>query len=332
MKIKQAVFLAVLVLAVAALAVPLVGLRAAASGSTAPAKTPSEVKAAAAEAAAKAATREVQQEVQQEVAVQGKVDSTQTGRISEDTIKALGFLRAKDPAAVSADLAKQILNRGKSGKSGDVSIQSGEPEVLNSRSALSDALITTIGGRDTQFQEVVLLADWDGREDCAADREQKVDDFSFAQSDPNHTLTRAAISEHTVANGFNENVYFYGDSVGNFWIGTDTNPGVSFGPGGSVKSLRQVNIPQLINTNTSGGFTLTNPFSLAVPPQQDCTDDQVSVTGIAVNPVVDLGDFGLCGTIGEVVYVSVLDTEGCAILAANNRPIRTRIIAFAFVD
>src|SRR5262249_3010701 len=199
-------------------------------------------------------------------------------------------------------------------------------------SALSDALITTIGGGDTQFQGGVLLGGWGGRGDWAAGRGQKGGGFSFAQSDPNHTLTRAAISEHTVANGFNENVYFYGDSVGNFWIGTDTNPGVSFGPGGSVDSLRQVNIPQLINTNTSGGFTLTNPFSLAVPPQQDCTDDQVSVTGIAVNPVVDLGDFGLCGTIGEVVYVSVLDTEGCAILAANNRPIRTRIIAFAFVD
>src|SRR5262249_1984625 len=199
-------------------------------------------------------------------------------------------------------------------------------------SALSDALITTIGGGDTQFQGGVLLGGWGGRGDWAAGRGQKGGGFFFGPSDPNPTLNRAAISAHTVANGVNEKDCLFGDSVGNFWIGTDTNPGVSFGPGGSVDSLRQVNIPQLINTNTSGGFTLTNPFSLAVPPQQDCTDDQVSVTGTAVNPVVDLGDFGLCGTIGEVVYVSVLDTEGCAILAANNRPIRTRIIAFAFVD
>ena len=34
-----------------------------------------------------------------------------------------------------------------------------------------------------------------------------------------------------------------------------------------------------------------------------CTDDQVTVTGIAVNPVADLCDFGMAGTIGEIVYV-----------------------------
>src|SRR5262245_27233044 len=189
MKIKQAVFMAVLVLAVAALAVPLVGLRAAASGPTAPAKTASEVKAAAVEAATKAATQEVQK-VQEEAVVQGKVDASQTGTITEDTIKALGILKAKDAGAASGKIEKQNLSRGKSGKSGDVTIVSGEPEVLDSRSPLSDALITTIGGRDTQFSEVVLLADWDGREDCAADREQKVDDFSFAESEIDFSLTR----------------------------------------------------------------------------------------------------------------------------------------------
>ena len=40
--------------------------------------------------------------------------------------------------------------------------------MLNEVSALSAALITTIGGRDNQFSEVALIADWDGREDCAA--------------------------------------------------------------------------------------------------------------------------------------------------------------------
>src|SRR5262249_4840236 len=57
----------------------------------------------------------------------------------------------------------------------------------------------------------------------------------------------------------------------------------------------------------------------------------VAVTGIAVNPVADLADFGLCGTIGELVYVSVLDTEGCASNTTGN-PIRTRILQFAFTD
>src|SRR5205085_3364362 len=64
-----------------------------------------------------------------------------------------------------------------------------------------------------------------------------------------------------------------------------------------------------------------------------CMDDQVTVTGIAVNPVADLGDFNpaLCGVVGEVIYVSVLDTEGCASNAAN-QPIRTRIFAFGVFE
>src|SRR5205085_9710267 len=55
--------------------------------------------------------------------------------------------------------------------------------------------------------------------------------------------------------------------------------------------------------------------------------------GIAVQPVADLSDFGAatCGTIGEVVYVSIFDSQGCSSNAAN-QPIRTRIFAFAFTD
>src|SRR5205085_369684 len=89
----------------------------------------------------------------------------------------------------------------------------------------------------------------------------------------------------------------------------------------------QVNIPGLITTGTNNGFTLANPTA------GDCTDDQVTVTGIAVNPVADLGDFdpALCGTTGEIIYVSVWDTEGCASNAAN-QPIRTRILAFAIFE
>jgi hypothetical protein len=90
---------------------------------------------------------------------------------------------------------------------------------MNATSALSAALITTMGGRDTQFSEVALIADWDGREDCVADHGAKVDDFSFIELDIDQSLTRAAISEHTFANGFTENVFYYGDSVGNVWVG-----------------------------------------------------------------------------------------------------------------
>ena len=92
-----------------------------------------------------------------------------------------------------------------------------------------------------------------------------------------------------------------------------------------VDTILQINIPELVNTTTSGGVVLLNPIA------GDCTDDQVTVTGIAVNPVSDLGDFGLCGTIGEVVYVSTHDSEGCATNAAG-QPFRTRIFAFGFTD
>src|SRR6185295_17674805 len=158
-----------------------------------------------------------------------------------ETVKGLGIQRIKGPD-VKAKIQKAMENNAakllkKNKGSGDLSAQSGQPTVLNARSALSTALITTIGGRDNQFSEVTLIADWDRREDCAADREQKVDDFSFVEPDIDQSLTRVAISEHTVANGFAENVYYYGDTLGNFWVGTDTNPGV--GVGSQVDSLRQ---------------------------------------------------------------------------------------------
>src|SRR5882724_5005677 len=307
-----------MVVLVAALAMPLVGLRTAAAGSAASKAATSTANAAAAKAsAANAAAQQVEQ--QREVTGETRGDDP-AGKISADTLRALGLTRVANPGEASARVGQKLLQGKRKSGGGEVSIQSGQPLVLNSRSALSAALITTIGGRDNQFSEVTLIADWDGREDCAADREQKIDDFSFVEADIDQALTRVAISEHTVANGFNENVYYYGDTLGNLWVGTDTNPGVGIGP--QVDSLRQINIPALYNTGTSGGFTL---------PVSGCTDDQVSVTGIAVNPVADLCDFGLAGTIGEIVYVSIFDSEGCSNNAAN-QPIRTRILEFGFRD
>jgi hypothetical protein len=323
MNIKRTVFMAVLVVAVAALAMPLVGLRASAAGSTASSKAAtSAAKAASAKAAAvNAAAQQVEQ--QRVVTGDTRGEGTPAGKISAETRKALGLTRVANPREASARMAQKLKGKKKSG-GGEVSIQSGQPTVLDGRSALSAALITTIGGRDNQFSEVTLIADWDGREDCAADREQKVDDFSFVETDIDQSLTRVAISEHTVANGFAENVYYYGDTLGNLWVGTDTNPGGGSGSSGpQIDSVLQVNLPELLNTGSSGGFTL--PFSF-------CADDQIAITGIAVNPVADLCDFGLAGTIGEVVYVSAFDSEGCVRNGVNNRPIRTRILAFAFTD
>jgi hypothetical protein len=249
-------------------------------------------------------------------AVQGAGEETSRqstkNNISFEMLRALGISRAKNPSESSAKIGK-MLSKKHSG-SGDVSSQSGNPLVLDARSALSDALIIALGGRDNQFSEVALIADWDGREDCTVDREQKVDDFSFAESEPDVELTHTAISEHTVANGFNQNVYYYGDSVGNLWVGVDTNPGqpggtgVGGGPTGfgpQVDLISQINIVALVNTGAVGTgiggpppvgvVTLIAPGGAAIggsATSGDCLDDQVDVTGIAVEPVADLGDFG----------------------------------------
>ena len=199
----------------------------------------------------------------------------------------------------------------------------GLPNILDERAPLSAALVTAIGAPGSIAPEVSLLADFSGRENYVADRGAKL--FNTLVPDISGTMTRVAVSAHTVANGFNENVSYYGDSTGRFYIATDTAPTINPGPGASTDVLSIVEIRQLISTLASGGFTLLNPQA------GDCTDDQVAITGIAVNPVADLGDFGLCDTVGEVVYVSTLDTGGCSSNAAN-QPFRTRIFAFAFTD
>ena len=232
---------------------------------------------------------------------------------------------AKRNAKPAPAIAKAPLERLQTTTSGsDDQIKpeaAGLPNNLNAQSALSAALFTAIGGPNTQFDEVPLIANWDGREDYVADRAQKVDDLSFVLPLPTQFVTRTAVSEHTFANGFAENVFYYGDSAGNFMVGTDTNPGIISNSNPAIDVLRQVSIPNLINTNTSGGITLLNPTG------GDCSSATITVTGIAVNPVADLSDFTgvACDTIGEVVYVSVLDATGCG-------TIKSRILAFAFTD
>lgn len=204
----------------------------------------------------------------------------------------------------------------------------GEPSVLNSRSALSAAVIATVGDRADKSSAVALLGDWDGREDLTADREQTVDIRTTPPSNASTVLTRTAISEHTVANGFNENIYYYGDSEGNFWVGTDLVPGVAPVSVATVDSVRQINLKILVQTNLSAGVTLLEPEG------GDCAPIAPTVTGIAVNPVADLGDFDpatLCGVIGEVVYVSVDDFVGCG-NDGTGQPFRSRIFAFGFKD
>jgi len=239
-----------------------------------------------------------------------------TERINPELLDALGIKRS----ARGTDHRKAIRRGAKShdnlSQDSQLRPQSGQPQVLDERSALSAALITSIGGRDNQFSEVTLLADWDGREDCVADRELKVDDVSSVEAEIDETMTRVAISEHTIANGFNETVFYRGNSKGEGFVCIGIRIGnICIG----------ISWPALVNTGQSGGVPLLNPIG------GDCMDDQVTITGIAVNPVADLGDFGLCNTIGEVVYFSTLDTEGCSSSAAG-QPFRTRIFALGLRD
>src|SRR5215211_1812662 len=172
-KIKRAVLMAVLVVAVAALAVPLVGFNARAAGSA-----PNPKGTLASKTAAAAASKAIASQQNLVVADNPAQDSSaSTGKISDETVNALGIQRVKGPNA-SERILQALKNRKNKSGGGDFTLQSGQPLNLDARSALSSALITSIGGRDNQFSEVALVADWDGREDCAADRELKVDDIS----------------------------------------------------------------------------------------------------------------------------------------------------------
>jgi hypothetical protein len=229
---------------------------------------------------------------------------------------------AKNGRAANSAPARAVVSR--SDRGGIRTEAAGLPNVLNSQSPLSAAFLTALGGVNTQFDEISLIANWDGREDFTADRGHKVDDLSFVITTPQQFVTRTGISEHTVANGFNQNVYYEGDSLGNFYIATDNAPGINSSSVPSVDTVQTVNIPELINTNTSGGVNLLNSVDFG-----DCSNPTVTITGIAVNPVADLGAFspGLCGVAGEVVYVSVLDSAPC-----GPAQTRSRIIAFGFSD
>ena len=312
--IRRAMMIAVLAVAVAALIVPLVGSRTQAASSASPGArpTPAPVAPAAAPAAANKQAQRLQNG-QSALPVDG--GAAELGQITAETRAALGFNKVADPKAAADKFAQRLLS--KKGASGDVQIQAGEPELLAGNAAFSAAIFTAISGRDTQFDEVALLADWDGREDCVADRAHKVDDFSGVAPDIDFVLTRTAISEHTIANGFTSNVFYYGDSVGNVWVGVDTTGDAR------VDQVFQINLP-----------TVLNAFgSLA-------SDDQITVTGLAVNPVADLTSFAnvngsyapFAGVTGEILYVTYTDSESGLRLNANGTLVRSGLLAFPVAD
>src|SRR5215472_18148001 len=343
-RFRRRSYLALTILALATISVPLIGGKVGATSGSLPSKSAAAApvpgapiaastataSAATAPAAAPMMTGGNSELMWQRAARNGTEQATapsgMAGRLSDAVVmKAFGITRnpAVDPTEMSKKVGATVSSRlGRHG--GTVTPESGEPVNICAGSALSAALVTTEGGRDTQFDEVLTLGDWDGREDFVADHSGKVDDFSLKQiANPNGTLeftiTRAAISEHTLANGFNEDVFYYGDSFGNVYVAATTN------------LTQQTPAPNVLTINLP---TVLNAFGTLN------SDDQIVITGLAVSPVCDLSSFSRVngafasfnGLTGEILYVSFTDTESGFRTLANGKLIRSGVLAFPIAD
>jgi hypothetical protein len=189
---------------------------------------------------------------------------------------------------------------------------------MSPKSAFSAVVGTAIGGAANSLNEVTLLGDLDGREDLVADHAMKIADVGGSNSQ-GQTLTRVAISEHTIANGFGENIYYYGDSLGNVTVGA-YNP-MDNGTG-LIGSSFVINLPTALNA--FGSLS---------------SDDQIVVTGLAVSPVADLSSFANVngsfasynGLIGEILYVTFTDTTG-GFRTTQGNLVRSGVLAFPVAD
>ncbi len=187
---------------------------------------------------------------------------------------------------------------------------------MSAKSAFSAVVGTAIGGSANSLNEIALLGDLDGREDLVADHALKIADTTSTLV-PGQTLTRFAISEHTVANGFAENIFYYGDSLGNLTVGADTNND------GLIDTSFVINLPTALNA-----FGTLN------------SDEQIVVTGLAVSPVADLTSFSnvngsfasYSGQVGEILYVTFTDSSGGFRSTSTGDIIRSGVLAFPVAD
>ncbi|HKB78109.1 MAG TPA: hypothetical protein VKH35_00205, partial [Thermoanaerobaculia bacterium] len=219
----------------------------------------------------------------------------------------------KPPAASAIEYSKKAAKEatvfGPAAQS-QFSTMPGVPLNMSASSPFSAAVITNVSG-----QGVALLGDWDGQEDLVADHAGLVNTLVS----PGVNLTRAAISEHTMANGFPEDVFYYGDSVGNLYVVSTTS--VTTNPPAPTPLV--LNLPTVLNA-----FGTLN------------TDSQIVITGIAVSPVCDLSSFpnvnsgfsAFNGLIGEIVYVTYTDTGGGLRLSFDGQLMRSGLLAFPVAD
>ncbi|MGQ0604336.1 MAG: hypothetical protein ACT4QE_21850, partial [Anaerolineales bacterium] len=251
------------------------------------------------------------------------------GQVNEAVLQQLGIPvpQGINPTDYSLQLAEYVQQNGlpRSADDDRVAPQSGLPKNLSDQAAYSAAVMTTLGGPNTQFDEVTMLADLDGREDLTADHSVKVDDRSTVTTTVpafvDWALTRVAFSAHTRANGFTENIFYYGDSVGNVYVAMDGADSDFSTP--LAEAFTVLNVPTILNA-----FGTLN------------SDDQIVITGLGVNPVADLSSFARVngsyspydGQVGEILYVAFWDTGGGLRLATNNQLVRSGVLAFPIAD
>jgi hypothetical protein len=187
---------------------------------------------------------------------------------------------------------------------------------MSPKSAFSAVIGSAIGGTPSALNQIALLGNLSGREDLLADHALKIADGTSPPV-PGQTLTRVAISEHSMANGFAENIFYYGDSLGNVTVGADTDGD------GLVDTSFVINLPTALNA-----FGTLNG------------DDQIVVTGLAVSPVADLTSFSnvngsfasYSGLIGEILYLTFTDTTGGFRATGSGQLVRSGVLAFPVAD
>src|SRR5215471_3675836 len=340
-KMKRKIYLAVAAIAMAAMALPAIGVKVGAASGAAPSKATTPVPAPAAASAASPVAAPAAavmtggnseltwQRAARKGAEQTAAPTGTEGRLLSDDVVSKAFGIRRNPAVNSTEMSQKVgaavsSQLARHGHGGTVTPEAGEPANMQACSALSAAIITSEGGRDTQFDEVLTLGDWDGLEDFSADHSGKVDDFSLIQTtNPGGTLeftiTREAISEHTLANGFNEDIFYYGDSFGNVYVASTTNINLAT----PAPTVLTINLPTVLNA-----FGTLN------------SDDQVVITGLAVSPVCDLSSFAnvngafasFNNLVGEILYVTFTDTESGFHLTANGTLVRSGLLAFPIAD
>jgi Bacterial Ig-like domain (group 3) len=237
-----------------------------------------------------------------------------------DVAQALGITRPTGMTPTEASLAVAHAVQSSLTKGGPLAATSsagaGLPQNMLNTAPFSAAVITTVGA---PFSQVSLMGNWDGTENLVADHQGTVDDFShkIPAGTQGFVLTRAAVSEHTMANGFTENIFYYGDSLGNVYVAANNT---TFATPPNILTL---NLPTMLNA-----FGTLN------------SNDQIVVTGLCVSPVADLSSFSnvngsfapFAGLTGEILYVTYWDTGSGFNLLGNNILTRSGLLAIPVAD